>query len=554
MSRKLYLVLGGLVILAISIAVFISARQPASPPTASQTPSEGTLQQPKLKAIVYAYNDRITGIDPSIEDDTGLVVLGNIYETLTYYDYKTGEVKPRLAVNWVANENGTEWVFYLRKGVVFHDGMPFNATAVKISVERARDIYRETGRGLGYIWDAVEEVEVIDEYTVKFKLRYPQRLDMLASSAYSAYIFSPSVLEKSGTTSYTDSALEEWFNKGNAVGTGPYKLVYYDPVKEVRLEKFKEWWGWKEVNNPDAPDVVIIKIVLEPASQYTGLLSGEIDVACSIPRENIKELEEKGFHVIKLETFHNFIMFFNTKRYPTNITEFRLAIVHALNFSRIVNDVLLGYGHVASGVIPRGFPGHVEGFVYEYNLAKAKEYLEKSGVQVPVSIELLYQVDYEETNKFAVIFRSAMKELGVEVVLNPQDWSRLKDIAKGVWEHPEETPHIVVADWWPTVPSPYDYLYTMLHSESKEWNFAGYENSDFDELIDMAWEMEGSNYEEALRLYERAQSMVFKEAVAVGLWDEIRPFVYSNRVEVPEEALNPLYMYVVKFELVRVRS
>jgi len=44
------------------------------------------------RILVYAYNDKITGIDPSIEDDTGLVVLGSIYETLTYYDYKTGEV------------------------------------------------------------------------------------------------------------------------------------------------------------------------------------------------------------------------------------------------------------------------------------------------------------------------------------------------------------------------------------------------------------------------------------------------------------------------------
>jgi len=256
------------------------------------------------RILVYAYNDKITGIDPSIEDDTGLVVLGSIYETLTYYDYKTGEVKPRLAESWYSNEDGTEWVFHLRRGVVFHDGTPFNATAVKLSVERARDIYRETGRGLGYIWDAVEEIEVIDEYTIKFKLSYPQRLDLLASASYSAYIFSPSVLEKAGVNDYMDPALEEWFNNGNAIGTGPYKLLSYDPQKEVKLEKFKEWWGWSIIKNDNAPDVVIIKVVVDPSAQYNGLLSGEVDIACSIPRETIKSLLDRGYKVINLSTYH----------------------------------------------------------------------------------------------------------------------------------------------------------------------------------------------------------------------------------------------------------
>jgi len=506
------------------------------------------------RILVYAYNDKITGIDPSIEDDTGLVVLGSIYETLTYYDYKTGEVKPRLAESWYSNEDGTEWVFHLRRGVVFHDGTPFNATAVKLSVERARDIYRETGRGLGYIWDAVEEIEVIDEYTIKFKLSYPQRLDLLASASYSAYIFSPSVLEKAGVNDYMDPALEEWFNNGNAIGTGPYKLLSYDPQKEVKLEKFKEWWGWSIIKNDNAPDVVIIKVVVDPSAQYNGLLSGEVDIACSIPRETIKSLLDRGYKVINLSTYHNFVLFFNTKRYPTNITEFRLAIAHAIDLNRVVSEALLGLGRVASGVVPYGFPGHVEGLTYEYNLDKAREVLAKSGVSTPIKIELLYQVDYEETRAFATIFKTIMAQLGIEVELNPQDWARLKDIAKGVWENPEETPHLIIADWWPTIPSPFDFLYTMFHSESKEWNFAGYENSEFDELIEEAWLTEGVNFEKSLEMYREAQLILYNEVVAIGLWDEIRPYIYSSRIYVPEDALNPLYTFVIRFELVEVGS
>ncbi|MCC6043518.1 MAG: ABC transporter substrate-binding protein, partial [Desulfurococcaceae archaeon] len=198
--------------------------------------------------------------------------------------------------------------------------------------------------------------------------------------------------------------------------------------------------------------------------------------------------------------------------------------------------------------------GHIEGLTYEFNLDKAREYLKRSGVSTPIKIELLYQIDYEETKKFAAIFKTLMSELGVDVELNGQDWARLKDIARGVWENPEETPHLIVADWWPTIPSPYDYLYAMFHSESKEWNYAGYENPVFDELITEAWEVEGVNYTRALELYKEAQLILYQNAVALGLWDEIRPFVYSQRVYVPEEALNPMYTFVIRFELVEVRS
>lgn len=539
MDRK---ILVGIAVLSIIIALIISYYF-------QQTREQ--LSQKRI--VVYAYNDKVTGIDPSIEDDTGLVVLGAIYETLTYYDARTGEVKPRLAINWTSSQDGTEWIFYLRRDVVFHDGTRFNATAVKISVERARDIYLLTGRGLGYIWDAVEEIEIIDEYTVKFKLSSPRRLDILASAAYAAYIFSPSVLEKSGAESYISRELEKWFNSGNAIGTGPYRLEYYDPVREIKLVKFESWWGWKEINNPEAPDIVIIKIVTEPLSQYNGLLSGEIDIACSVPRGNIIDLMSRGFRVINMSTYHNFILFFNTKRYPTNITEFRLAVAHGMDLDRIVELSILGFGKPASGVIPNGFPGHFGEFRYEFNVSKAIEYLKRSGVQTPVKIRLLYQVDYDETRKFADVFRSMMADLGIIVEPEPQDWTRLKDIARGVWSDPENTPHLIVADWWPTIPSPYDYLLTMFHSQSKEWNFAGFENPEFDEIIDDAYNTEAVDYEKAMELYREAQKMIFKEAIAIGLWDEIRPFVYSSRVELPAEALNPMYMYVIRFELVKVR-
>ncbi len=506
----------------------------------------------KQKVVVYAYNDRITGIDPSIEDDTGLVIIGLVYEQLIRYNPLTNKLEPVLAVTWNSSEDGTEWVFRLREGVVFHDNTPFNATAVKLSIERARDVYRETGRGAGYIWEAVTSIEVVDEYTIKIKLEYPQRLDLLVAATYAAYVFSPKALSYSGASSYLDKKLEDWFNRGNEVGSGPYMIEYYRPDSEVRLKKFDKWWGWSLVNNTQAPDYIIVKILPDPQSQYNGLISGEIDIASSVPRDYVSLLLSKGFRIYNLTSYHNYLLFFNVKRYPTNITEFRKAIACSLNLDEAVKLAMKGFGLKGSGIVPHGFPGFTEGLYYECGLSEAMQYLEESGVQVPVRIELLYQVDYEETRIFAEMLQSRLKDLNIDLVLNPQPWSQLKEIAKSVWDDPDGAPHLVIADWWPTIPSPYDYLYIMFHSESKEWNFAGYEDEEFEDLIDQAWELEGSNYSEALNLYREAQIKLFDEVIGINLWDEIRPFIYNARVELRDECMNPLYMYVIYFQYVRV--
>src|SRR5690606_1609300 len=107
-------------------------------------------------------------------------------------------------------DDATQWTFHLRQGVKFHDGEPFNAEAVKYSIERTMEI----NQGPAFIWAPVEEIVVEDEYTVTFNLAYPAALDLIAASGYGAYLISPKTAEK-GT---------DFLNQGNAAGTGPYML------------------------------------------------------------------------------------------------------------------------------------------------------------------------------------------------------------------------------------------------------------------------------------------------------------------------------------------
>ncbi|MEM1830673.1 MAG: ABC transporter substrate-binding protein [Desulfurococcaceae archaeon] len=190
------------------------------------------------KVVIYASLSEMTTADPSTEFSNSIMWLPLVYETLAWYDPFKDQFVPGLAERWESDPEGTVWTFYIRKGAKFHDGTPVNAEAVAFSINRTIVL----GGGAAYIWDPVERIEVIDEYTIKFYLKYPAPLLKIAASPYSAYIFCPNVIKYANATSSVDPKVAEWFNRGNECGSGPYKLIKWDPEFEVVLEKWEEWW------------------------------------------------------------------------------------------------------------------------------------------------------------------------------------------------------------------------------------------------------------------------------------------------------------------------
>ena len=220
----------------------------------------------KLKIAYYAFiSEPYIDFDPSVEYSNGIIVLHNIYETLTRYDINTEKIEPLLAEEWTSNEDGTVWNFKLRQGVKFHDGAELNAEAVKKSIERTMDLQM----GAAYIWDCVDEIKVIDDYTVEFVLSYPAPLDLIASAGYAAFIISPNAVDK-------DTG---WFNEGNEAGTGPYKVQQVTKGEEVILAKFDDYWkGWSD----NQYDRVIIKKIPESSSRRQLVEKGEAQITSGL--------------------------------------------------------------------------------------------------------------------------------------------------------------------------------------------------------------------------------------------------------------------------------
>ena len=226
--------------------------------------------------------------DPAVESVQGQMVLNNIYETLLRYDAIENKFIPVLATGYTKTDDGMSWTFFIRKGVRFHDGTELDAEAVKFSIERTMNI----GKGVSFIWAPVDKITVVDKYTIKFDLQYPASMDLASTAAYAAFIISPSAVK---------SHEEDWFTKGNAVGTGPYKLKKTVTGEEAILEAFDDYWkGWGKKRY----DYVVVKKIAEPSARRQMVEKGDAAVAVSLPAEDLDQLKKNANWGAKLSSFN----------------------------------------------------------------------------------------------------------------------------------------------------------------------------------------------------------------------------------------------------------
>ena len=101
-------------------------------------------------------------------------VTGAIFEGLVSLHRNTGLVEPQLARDYEISEDGTEIIFYLRRGVQWHDGTEFTADDVIFTFDVVYDPNVGSNSRSGLLIDGQPmKYEKIDKYTVKFTLPRP---------------------------------------------------------------------------------------------------------------------------------------------------------------------------------------------------------------------------------------------------------------------------------------------------------------------------------------------------------------------------------------------
>lgn len=296
---------------------------------------------------------------------TGIPNLGIILmvtEMLTRIDPAGGRVLPHLAESWSLGGDGKTWTFKLRRGVRFHDGTPFNAEAVKFSIERLLDpAFRGPARPA---FTMIERIVPVDETTVNI-ITEGRFSALPAQLAYAPICMnSPTQVRKLGDRYYS-----------GPVGTGPFRFVHHIRGREARLEANKEYWG-------GAPylDAVVMRPIPETAARVMALEAGEADVIYHVPPRDADRLRKSPrFEVLAPAPQRKIFIGMNVLWGPFKDKRVRQALNYAVDKKTILDRLFLGLGSITDSPIPHTGYGYVPTKTYEYDVAKARQLLAEAG-------------------------------------------------------------------------------------------------------------------------------------------------------------------------------
>lgn len=433
-------------------------------------------------------------------------VQDNIYETLTKLD-ENQEVQPGLATEWEQVDD-TTWEFTLQEGVTFHDGAEFNAEAVKANFDRLVD--EDIASPRAFLFEAVDSVEVVDDYTLRINLSYPYA-PLLANLAHSgAAIMSPDVITEDYAQLEEGGDVDAYINQ-NPAGTGPFKFESWNPGAEVVLTKNEDYWG-----EPAKLNSVTFKVVSEQSARIAELETGASDVADNIGPNNISRVENAdGLSLLQEPSVSLSYVGFNAQKEPFDDVRVRQAISMAINKEAIIDGVYNGVGIPAIGPLAPpvfGYDESVEGL--EYNVEEAKSLLAEAGYEDGFETTI-WTNDNEQRVDTAVAIQEQLSEIGIDVQIEELEWGAyLERTANGE--------HDMFILGWSNATSDADYgMYPLFHSSQvgSPGNRSFLENEELDAVLEEA--RQETDPAARQELYTEAQEMLV----------ELAPMVYIHHQE-----------------------
>ncbi|MFQ5504037.1 MAG: ABC transporter substrate-binding protein [Planctomycetota bacterium] len=443
------------------------------------------------------------------------------------------------------------------KGWWLFSGWILGLDAWREQLEHDLERERKEGREPGKLWGLerpVEGFEVVDRYTFRLRLTkpYPQLLWVLAMPY---------------TSVYPREAVEYYGGEfGNhPVGTGPFKVVEYNPVYRVlyeRNENFREayvpnprekpderWSGWEEdekqgflINaGKQIPliDGMEIRFILEDQPRWLYFKSGYTDFL-NPPKDNTDEavpggelsprMKERGVRLYKWPELGTVYTCLNTEDPVLSNVDLRRAMALAFDHKWTCEHLYAGQAIVAKSLIPPG----VAGFDPDYHpyhsddgtaqIDKARAMLAKAGYPGGIDprtgrkLRLVFENSGTSLSSrhFANRFVDEMSKIGINIdkIVNtfPQMIAKMRKKAF----------QVAGLAWGFDYPDAQNILQLLYGpNESPGINAANFKNAEFDRLYDQAKLMEDSP--ERTRLYEAMAHIASDQVPWITRAHRIRP-------------------------------
>jgi peptide/nickel transport system substrate-binding protein len=266
----------------------------ATEATAATEPSEATEAPAATEAqpaaekggsIAWATASEPESMDPactfsSIAD----IHYKAVYDSLVFWSPEDQDFHPYLAESWDVSDDFMSYTFHLRSDVVFHDGTPFNAEAVKFNFDRIVAIVAEdcpqASVAQSRLGRTYTDAEVIDEFTVKVNFSAANPIFLVGAA--DLYFVAPSAVEEFGVEVGR-----------NPVGTGAWKFKDWVEQSSLTVERNPDY-NWPPATakhtGPAYLEEITWQFLPEPTARYAALEAGEVHLVNRIEAEQFEEL------------------------------------------------------------------------------------------------------------------------------------------------------------------------------------------------------------------------------------------------------------------------
>jgi len=365
---------------------------------------------------------------PATADKNADIAASQLYDPLVFQD-DDGNIVPGLAERWEVSADGTEYTFYLRQGVTFHNGEPFNADDVIATWEY--------GKGDGSSWpdrySIATSVEKVDDYTVKVKTDGPKPL--LTVTMHDFWSIIPNeYMAKVGVDGFQQAP----------VGTGPFMFVEWAKGDHITYKANPNYWreGQPKV------ETLIFRPIPESAIRMAAIQTDAIDIVQRLSAEEAQSLlGVEGIRVIKYPVARIFYIAFNNLTSgvgkPTENAKVRQAMNYAVDVDAIIDALFNGFGKRAAGYVATGEKGYGIVEPFPYDPAKAKELLAEAGFAAGFELDMACPAGaYGSFEEVCQAVAGYLGEVGIKINLDLMESAKYWDL-----EAKKELPPLFGDSW-----------------------------------------------------------------------------------------------------------
>jgi oligopeptide transport system substrate-binding protein len=471
-------------------------------------------------------------LDPAfVSDIYSRTVVTQISKGLVQFDTHLNPI-PAIAEFWEASRDGRIWTFTLRQGVQFHHGREVTAQDFVYSFTRllspkvlgpVTDFLRRVQGAEEFLQGkatSVQGLKAIDRYTIQIALKQPFAPSLTVLGLANAAVVPQEEVERLG----------EHFAQA-PVGAGPFKLVRWEPGKEVVLEANVHYYEGRPFL-----DTIVFKIGETFEQTFAQFLAGELDEAI-IPSGKTTEVHNhphyQQYQLLRRPTLGLLYIGFNTQVKPFDDKRVRQAFNYAVDKEAIVREITQMGSLPANGVLPPGMPGYdpdLQG--YPYDPAKAKQLLAIAGYPEGKGFPIvqLWTVSKAESTKAELAaYQKYLADLGIKLDIRFVDeWTRYTAmLGRGELQ-------MFRYAWYADFPDPDSFFFPLLHSAGQPNNLL-YRNPRLDQLLEKA--REETDYAERVKLYREAERIIMEDAPWITQHNHIFEYLYQPYVHGVEVSL-----------------